>query len=332
MTNKTCLIIGFGRMGKLYYQILKTLNFKKIYIVSKPLDEKYITDKFFFKDIKDFKNQKIKVNLGVVATTADVHEFYVKELAKLKVKFIMVEKPISNSFESAKEMIKICKKNKSVLSVNHSSRFSAAIKLIKKIRDKKELGNLVSINVIGGNMGLAMNGVHFFDIFNYLTKSSIKHVTAEIDKKILINPRGKKFKDNSGLVIAKNDNKQFLYLNLSEQQGHGKTMSVVFRNGIIFIDSLTGKIYISKRFKKNFKLDTRFYSTKSNNKVFKLRDNIKESTKNSIQNLIKKKNYVTGAEGLEAIKAVIAALESSNQKGKSINLQSINKTKKFNWA
>ena len=139
-------------------------------------------------------------------------------------------------------------------------------------------------------MGIAMNGVHFFEIFNYLTKKPIYKVMSQLDKKILINPRGKKFKDNSGVVIAKNKRNQFLYLNLLNKQGHGKTISFVFRNGIIYLDSINNKMFISKRFKKDLKLDTRFYSTKSALKTLNFKEDIYNSTKQSVISLLNKNN------------------------------------------
>ncbi len=330
--TKNCLIVGFGKMGQLHYKILKELKFKKIYVISKLLEKKYHKNKFFFNDLKKFKEKKIKINLAVIATTADVHDFYVRELAKLRIKFIMVEKPITTSVKSAEEIIKLCKKNKCILSINHSLRFSKAISRIKKINDHKELGKLVSINVVGGNMGLSMNGVHFFEIFNYLTKSPINSVRAEIDKKILENPRGKKFRDNSGLIIANNKKKQFIYINISEQQGHGKTISFVFRNGIIYFDCLSGEMIETKRHKKNFKLDTRYYGSQSVIKTYKCKEDIHYATKSAIKNLLKKNTYVKGFEGLNAIKAVIAAIESGKKGGSSIPINSLNKSKKFSWA
>ena len=59
MKNKNCLLVGFGRMGKLYYKILKSLKFKDIYVISKPLEKKYDNNKFFFNDINKFKRKKI---------------------------------------------------------------------------------------------------------------------------------------------------------------------------------------------------------------------------------------------------------------------------------
>ena len=43
----------------------------------------------------------------------------------------MVEKPITTSVKSAEEIIKLCKKNKCILSINHSLRLLKAISRIK---------------------------------------------------------------------------------------------------------------------------------------------------------------------------------------------------------
>ncbi len=332
MKNLKCVIVGYGRMGNLYHKILKELNCSNIYIITKPTKDKNKKNKNFFKDLKSFKKNNSKVDLAIISTTADSHKYYVDQFAYIKTKFIMVEKPISNSIININKMIKICAQNKSILSVNHSSRFLHSIKYIKKIIDKKQMGNLVSINVIGGNMGLSMNGVHFFEIFNYLTKTSISKVTAQVEKKILTNPRGKKFKDNSGIVIAKNKNNQYLYLNLLEKQGHGKTISFVFRNGIVYCDNLNGKMYISSRLKKNYKLKTKYYSTKTVSKFLNFKENLFQSTKSALLNLINKKDFVSAKEGLNSVKGVIAALESGKKNGKTVFVNRINSSKNFPWA
>ena len=333
MKNKNCLLVGFGRMGKLYYKILKSLKFKDIYVISKPLEKKYDNNKFFFNDINKFKRKKIRVDLAIVATTTDAHYFYVKELVKLNIKYIMVEKPISNSIKNINEMIKTCRRKKSILSVNHSYRFSDAAKLTKKLIKEKKLGKIIGINIVAGNMGLAMNGVHFFELFNYLTNNKIIEVSAQIDKKTTINPRGKKFKDNSGIVLAKNKKQQYLYINISEAQGHGKTILITFKNAIIYIDYLSKKLIFNSRLKKNYNLDTRFYATKSQFKIFKFKESLFDSTKLSILNLLKtKKNYVSANDAKEAVKSVIASIESGKKGSKTIKNISINQLNEYNWA
>ena len=46
----------------------------------------------------------------------------------------------------------------------------------------KKLGNLNSLNYLCGNIGITMNGSHFFDIFNYLTESDVIKVMSFIKR------------------------------------------------------------------------------------------------------------------------------------------------------
>ena len=333
MKNYVCLIVGYGRMGHLYLKILKKLKFKNIFIISKPLKKNYQSKKYFFKNINEFKKLKLRPDIGIVSTTTDSHKYYVEKLAKLNTKFILVEKPISNSIKNIDEMIKICRMKKSILSVNHSYRFSDAVNLTKRLIIEKKLGKIISINVVGGNMGLAMNGVHFFELFNYLTKNKITEASAQIDSKTMTNPRGKKFRDKSGIILAKNKKKQYLYINISEAQGHGKTILITFKNATIFIDHLNKKLIFNSRVKKNYNLDTRFYATKSKYKIFKFKESLYDSTKLSLINLLKtQKNFVKATDAKEAVKSVIASIESGDNKGKIIKTSSINYLKEYSWA
>ena len=75
----------------------------------------------------------------------------------------MVEKPLATSIKECNEILKISKKNKIKICVNHAGRFSNQIYL-KNIIMSKKLGNLNSLNYLCGNIGITMNGSHFFDI------------------------------------------------------------------------------------------------------------------------------------------------------------------------
>ena len=52
----------------------------------------------------------------------------------------------------------------------------------------------MSINLIGGNQGISMNGVHFFDILKFLTQSKAVKVFSNVKIDRNINPRGKNLK------------------------------------------------------------------------------------------------------------------------------------------
>ena len=60
-----------------------------------------------------------------------------------------------------------CKKNKIKISINHSKRFSEEIKMMSKIIKNQKMGNLISINLNGANVGVAMVTIHSRNFFIY---------------------------------------------------------------------------------------------------------------------------------------------------------------------
>ena len=339
MKKMNCLIIGFGRMGERYFKALKKLGFHNIHIMDKSKNKlKIAREKYNLERKKTHDNfnsciDLLKPNLAIVSTTADFHKTYVIQLAKKKIKNIIVEKPMATSVNDCIKMIRICKKNKVRLAVNHQSRFSNEIKILKKYIFNNRLGELVSMNVVAGNIGLAMNGIHYIEIFNFLTKNTINQVNASLEKKFVKSPRGKKFRDRSGHVIAKNNFGQTLYLNISSKQGHGKNVIYTFKNGNIFISELDGFLWSSIRNKKYFNLSTSLYAMPSNKKSIKFKSSdIVDTTKQSIQSLLKNKNYTNGNDALAAVKVLVAAVESARANSKTKKINNINNNKNFPWA
>ena len=334
MKNRDCIIIGYGRMGQRWHRVLKELNFKKIFIVEKSLKKlkkKNVNKYYFFHNLKDCL-KSVKPFIGIVSTTADAHKNFAVQLAKKKVKNIIVEKPMATSVKNCKEIISICKKFKSRLTINHQTRFTQEIEIIKKIIIKFKLGKLISMNVVSGNAGLAMSGIHFVEIFNYLTKKKISEVSGNLDNKILPNPRGKQFKDNSGQIIAKTKNNQVLYLNMSCFQGHGVNIIYTFKNGNIVVNR-KGLININIRKKKYFNYPLNLFNLPEINKSFKFKENnLIESTKILLKNFLRNKNFPSGIEGMESVKTIIGAIESNKSKGQFKKLSKINNSKIYSWA
>ena len=336
--KKDCLIIGFGRMGQRWHQVLKELKFKNIFIVEKSLNKLKKNSIFNKIDKNNIYNNLeeclkfTKPHIAVVSTTADSHKYYAIKLAKNNIKNIIVEKPMATSVKHCTEIIKICKKNKIKLAINHQTRFTQEIEIINKLISKFKLGKLISMNVIAGNAGLVMSGVHFIEIFYYLTKKKIFEVSGNFDNKILPNPRGKQFKDNSGQIIAKTKNNQVLYLNLSCFQGHGINIIYTFKNGNIVVNR-KGLININIRKKKYFNYPMNLFNLPEINQNFKFKENnLIKSTKILVKSFLNNKNFPTGIDGLESIKTIVAAIESNKSNGQFKKLSKINNSKTYPWA
>ena len=114
--------------------------------------DEYIRDieKFSSYDelIQKIENQKIKIDLIVLATPSGLHASQVIKAAKVGVN-ICTEKPMATKYEDGLEMIKACEKAKVKLYVVKQNRFNATLQLLKKQIDKGRFGQIstVSVNV-----------------------------------------------------------------------------------------------------------------------------------------------------------------------------------------
>ena len=104
------------------------------------------------RDYKDILNKK-EINAVVIATPIETHYKIAKDVLNAN-KHVLVEKPITNSSDEAKELIKIAEKNKKVLMVDHTFEYSTPVRKIKEIIDKNELGQIFTIDMIRVNLGL----------------------------------------------------------------------------------------------------------------------------------------------------------------------------------
>tara|TARA_B110000881_G_C18593143_1_gene529433 strand:- start:1735 stop:2757 length:1023 start_codon:yes stop_codon:yes gene_type:complete len=333
--KKDCLIIGFGRMGQRWHQVLKELKFKNIFIVDKSsnkLKKNNIINKNNIYNNLEECLKFTKPYIAVVSTTADTHKYFAIKLAENNIKKIIVEKPMATSVKDCAEIIKICKKKKIKLAINHQTRFTQEIEVINKIISKFKLGKLISMNVVSGSSGLAMSGIHFIEIFNYLTKNKIFEVSGNFDNKILSNPRGKQFKDNSGQILAKTKSNQLLYLNLSCFQGHGINIIYAFKNGNIVVNR-KGLININIRKKKYFNYPMNLFNLPEINQDLKFEENnLIKSTKILVKKFLNNKNFPKGIDGMESVKTIVAAIDSNKSNGQFKKLSKINKSKTYPWA
>ena len=56
-----------------------------------------------------------------------------------------------------------------VLAVNHQMRFMEQYLTPKAIIEGDAFGGLTSVTVVGGNFGLSMNALHYFEMFRFMT-------------------------------------------------------------------------------------------------------------------------------------------------------------------
>ena len=138
------LIIGFGVAGKYYLEILKKdKKIKKIYI----FDKYKIKKNKYIKQI-DFNINLIKkldIKFAFIATPSNLHFKYSKILLQNSIN-LLIEKPFVLKLSDAKTLINLTKNKKVKCWVTFQNRFNLAIQKLKKIVNKKTLGNIFLVD------------------------------------------------------------------------------------------------------------------------------------------------------------------------------------------
>lgn len=101
-------------------------------------------------------------------------------------KHVLLEKPMTNNSEEAKELVRIAKNKRLILMIDHVFEYTEAIKKIKEIYDSKELGKIYYIRADWHNLGLLQSDVnviwdlapHLISVINNITRRKLKSVNA----------------------------------------------------------------------------------------------------------------------------------------------------------
>lgn len=284
------------------------INPKKLKIASQ-----YFPKVPLFNSIEEmFKS--IKPDIISVATQPDLHLKHVKIATYHKTKAIFCEKPITESLKEAREMIRICKKNKSLLFIGHQRRFDS---LLRKWRDKLKKG-LIG-DVFQGNCyyynGLFNGGTHNVDLLRFFL-GEVNWVKAIVNEKT---SWSKKDKNVDALIVFKNDTRIF-FQSLTKNYGfidfyfYGTKGRLAIKNFGLEVEH--------RRLIKN-KYYKGFYQLSNERKI---EGRPRSLMKGVIDHLVAcldncDKPIGTGEDGLAALKIIFALKKSAENNGKLIRIQ-----------
>ena len=135
----------------------------------------------------DYKEMLAREQPDVVtiATPDNRHAELVVDAANAGAKGIFCEKPLATSLADADRMIQACEKNNTILSVDHTRRFTPLWRHMKeKIIDSGKIGELQYIDgrLSGKRGSIFRNGTHLIDAICYLADSEPEWVFAELEK------------------------------------------------------------------------------------------------------------------------------------------------------
>lgn len=334
-------IIGAGRMGRRHIEAVRKLGLDLVGVCDLNPEslalaalEQNVQPEMHYSGVHGLL-EKARPDCVIVSTTAPSHCEYTCLAAEAGVKFILVEKPMAVSLVECDRMIETCTRFGTELAVNHPTRFLEKLIETKQLLKSERFGGFASMTVVAGNVGMAMNGTHFIEMFRFLAEDNFQEITAWFSHESVPNPRGTQYEDRAGSIrISTRGGKRF-YLEAGSDQGHGVRLTYAGRFGQISIDELNGKMTLSEREEGYRELPTTRYGMPS---IVTERDvaptDVVSATCSVLNALLSGGDFTTGEDGRRTVEVLAAAYQSSENGSVPVRLEtaSLPRNRVFPWA
>jgi predicted dehydrogenase len=183
-------------------------------------------------------------------------------------------------------------------------------------------GGLTSVTVVGGNFGLSMNALHYFEMFRFMTGEAPRLVTAWFSDAVVPNPRGAQFQDRAGAVRLETRAGKRFYLDCGADQGHGMQVIYAGPYGHLHVDELAGVLLSTVREEQHRALPTTRYGMPAHRATQTIApaDVIAPSAA-VLQALVHGRDYPDGADGRLAVAVLVGAYLSHERGHAAIDLE-----------
>jgi len=337
----TVAVLGTGRMGRRHIEVVRTsgLQLSGVFDTRKSsleaaTEQSGVPAELVF-DSLDVLYAASVPDCVIVATTAPSHADLVCDAIERGVKFALVEKPMASSLKQCDAMIETAKKHGAVLAVNHPFRFMKLFHTIFSMSSSSDFGGVSSCTIVGGNAGLAMAGLHYFDLFEFLTNEAIVEVSARFSELRLSNPRGREFEDRAGVIQGFSSSGRRLSIDLSSDHGVGLFALLAGPYATMQVDLLAGSIRLSQRDAGGNLQPTTLYETPfSTTDIAPTPMDMIEGSTGSLLALLNGQPGVTGETGRRYLANLVASHESADADGRWIDIRTteLPRGRGFPWA
>ncbi|MBI9070029.1 MAG: Gfo/Idh/MocA family oxidoreductase [Melioribacteraceae bacterium] len=184
-------VLGLGYWGpNLIRNFLGHPEIEKVIGCDKKEDRRnFIKSRFPSVELTDNASELMEGDCDIIAiaTPVNTHYDFAKDALEAG-KHIWVEKPFTSNSAQAEELIDIAQKKNLKIFVDHTFIYTGAVRKIKELIDKGELGDIIYFDSVRINLGLFQNDVnviwdlapHDLSIMNYILPGKIaKSVDAD---------------------------------------------------------------------------------------------------------------------------------------------------------
>lgn len=334
-------VIGAGRMGQRHIQVVQGMGLDLVGVSDQSPETLRliqttlgVAPERLFTDSQAMLNS-VRAECVVVATTAPSHAALTLAAVSTGATHILCEKPMATSILECDHMIAATSSAGVRLAINHQMRFMEQYTKPKAIVDSEAFGGLSAVVVVAGNIGMAMNGSHYFEMLRYMTGEPVDSVTAWLSDPGGPNPRGSQYQDRAGSIRATTASGKRLYLEIGADQGQGIQVVYSGRYGQLVVNELAGTYYLMERQKENRSLPTTRYGAAWGEKQEHIAPaDALAPTRSVLEALLGNRPIPMGEDGRRAIEALVAAYVSDETGNRTVRLDDpmIDPARRFPWA
>ncbi|MBZ5855576.1 Gfo/Idh/MocA family protein [Flavihumibacter profundi] len=176
-------VFGTGHLGKFHLNNWKEIKNVELVGFYDPNDEiaSEVMAKYQLKRFTDPAELIAQIDAADIVAPTNFH-FELCQLAIRNGKHVFVEKPLANTMEEARELVKLVKESNIKLQVGHVERFNPAFLATKSLKLNPmfmEVHRLAQFNPRGTEVSVILDlMIHDIDIILSLVKSEVKNISA----------------------------------------------------------------------------------------------------------------------------------------------------------
>jgi len=301
-------VIGSGSWGKNHARVYNQLTNASLEAVVDAREDiaRNVAKQYGVKWYTDLEKAFTNTNIEAVSICTPTVTHY--DLAKQAIelgKHVLVEKPMTNTVDEAKELIRLSKLNGTKLTVGFVERFNSAIKEALKRTSDGEIGDIILAHtrrlsrrpIRIGDVGVIKDlAIHDIDIINQLFKDDATVVFASAGS------IAHSFEDYANIQIGYHGNKSaFVETNWLTPRKI-RTLTITGTEGIITVEYIAQQIIIE-----------------NNERLYQPYLTPEEPLYNELNSFINSiltdtEPEVTGEDGLKALKICEAAISSAKKR------------------
>jgi predicted dehydrogenase len=176
-------VFGVGHLGKFHLNNWKEINQVDLVGFFDPNDDaaQEVSDKYQIPRFLEAERLMDAVDAVDIVAPTNFH-FGLCKLAIRKGKHVFVEKPLANTMDEARELVKLVRESNIKFQVGHVERFNPAFLAVQHLELNPmfiEVHRLAQFNPRGTEVSVILDlMIHDIDIILKLVKSEVKHISA----------------------------------------------------------------------------------------------------------------------------------------------------------